>query len=298
MILKKNYHFLLLLILFSLFYDISSAQIEIVTSDSISIENVLAVCAGEELQMTLMGVSEDQVDSVYWNFGNSDAVSVGLTINHIYAEPGDFQIWVGVLYTDDSFIDSLATRSISISALPDASFAMNNMDATLVNSTVSFINQSAGAENYYWLFDTTNRIGESFEENPVYAYPNKQPNEYIVMLVAISDVGCEQTDFQKVIVSEDDHLYIPNSFTPNGDGINDFFYVQGKEIDTESYHLTIYDRWGHVVFDSTNLYERWNGSNNNGEFYVQTSIFNYRLIYKIRGAIELKEVSGSINLLK
>ena len=152
MILKKNYHFLLLLILFSLFYENSSAQIEIVTSDSISIENVLAVCAGEELQMTLMGVSEDQVDSVYWNFGNSDAVSVGLTINHIYAEPGDFQIWVGVLYTDDSFIDSLATRSISISALPDASFAMNNMDATLVNSTVSFINQSAGAENYYWLF--------------------------------------------------------------------------------------------------------------------------------------------------
>ena len=219
-------------------------------------------------------------------------------IYYNYINPGDFQIWVSLLYTDGSFTDSAETRSLTISPLPIASFTMENQNATLINSTVSFFNQSSNAESYFWLFDTTNRIGESFEENPVYTYPNKQPNEYIAMLIASSSVGCKGNDFQKISVSEDDHLYIPNSFTPNGDGNNDFFYIQGKNIDTESYHLTIYDRWGHLVFESSNLYERWNGSNNNGEFYVQTNIFNYRLVYKIRGTFDLKEVSGSINLIK
>ena len=298
MIFKKSFHFLSLLLVFSMFFTKLNAQIEIVNSDSIPIEDAMAVCSGEELQITLLGIPEDQIDTVYWDLGESNGISIKLSIIYNYKTTGDFQIWASVLYTDGSFVDSLATKSLTISPTPNASFAFDNQDVTLVNSTVNFTNQSTGAESYFWLFDTTNRIGESFEEKPVYTFPNKQPNEYIVMLVAISDVGCEQTDFQKVIVSEDDHLYIPNSFTPNGDGYNDYFYVQGIQIDTESYHLTIYDRWGHVVFDSTNLFEKWNGSKDNGEFYVQTSIFNYRLIYKIRGAIELKEVSGSINLIK
>ena len=298
MIFIISFHFLSLLLVFSMFFTKLNAQIEIVNSDSIPIEDAMAVCSGEELQITLLGIPEDQIDTVYWDLGESNGISIKLSIIYNYKTTGDFQIWASVLYTDGSFVDSLATKSLTISPTPNASFAFDNQDVTLVNSTVNFTNQSTGAESYFWLFDTTNRIGESFEEKPVYTFPNKQPNEYIVMLVAISDVGCEQTDFQKVIVSEDDHLYIPNSFTPNGDGYNDYFYVQGIQIDTESYHLTIYDRWGHVVFDSTNLFEKWNGSKDNGEFYVQTSIFNYRLIYKIRGAIELKEVSGSINLIK
>ena len=298
MIIRKSYYFLSLLIWFSLFYKDTSAQIEIVNSDSIPIEDLIAVCAGEKLLFTLTGIPEDGVDSVYWDFDDGNEVTVEISINYIYEDPGDFQVWVSILYNDGSFVDSVATRSLTISPLPIASFTMENQDATLVNSTVSFYNRSASAESYFWLFDTTNRIGESFEENPVYTYPNKQPNEYITMLMATSSVGCKGTDFQKITVSEDDHLYIPNSFTPNGDGNNDFFYIQGKGIDTESYHLTIYDRWGHVVFESSNLYERWNGTNNNGEFYVQTNIFNYRLVYKIRGTFDLKEVSGSINLIK
>jgi gliding motility-associated-like protein len=298
MTIKKSYHIFLLLICFSLFIKDTSAQIEIINSDSIPIENALAVCTGEDLLMTLTGIPEDQIDTVYWDFGDGNTISIEQSINYVYKDSGDFQIWTSILYIDGSFVDSIATRSLTISPSPEASFTMNNQNATLVNSTVKFFNQSTGAESYYWLFDTTNMIGESFEENPAYTFPDKQPNEFIVMLVATSVVGCESFDFQKVTVLEDHKLYIPNSFTPNGDGNNDFFYIQGKKIDTESYHLTIYDRWGQVVFDSTNLYERWNGSNNNGEFYVQSSIFNYSLVYRVIGSFDLKEITGSINLLK
>ena len=52
-------------------------------------------------------------------------------------------------------------------------------------------------------------------------------------------------------------LYIPNAFTPNNDGINDFFGVSGEGL--QDYHIMIYNRWGEVIFESTNPHERWDG---------------------------------------
>ncbi|MCC7231702.1 MAG: gliding motility-associated C-terminal domain-containing protein [Bacteroidia bacterium] len=52
-------------------------------------------------------------------------------------------------------------------------------------------------------------------------------------------------------------IYIPNAFTPNGDGMNDTFGVKGEGI--RDYHLYIYDRWGAVLFDSVNPQAQWDG---------------------------------------
>lgn len=53
-------------------------------------------------------------------------------------------------------------------------------------------------------------------------------------------------------------IYIPNAFTPNGDGINDAFGVKGEGI--RNYHLYVYNRWGEVVFESTNPKQQWDGN--------------------------------------
>lgn len=53
-------------------------------------------------------------------------------------------------------------------------------------------------------------------------------------------------------------IYIPNAFTPNGDGVNDAFFVKGEGI--RNFHLYIYNRWGEVVFETTNPKQQWDGS--------------------------------------
>ena len=53
------------------------------------------------------------------------------------------------------------------------------------------------------------------------------------------------------------HIYIPSAFTPNGDGINDTFGAKGEGI--QNYHLYVYNRWGQVIFESTNPNQQWDG---------------------------------------
>lgn len=53
-------------------------------------------------------------------------------------------------------------------------------------------------------------------------------------------------------------IYIPNAFTPNGDGMNDAFGVKGEGI--RNFHLYIYNRWGEVIFETTNPKQQWDGS--------------------------------------
>ena len=93
-------------------------------------------------------------------------------------------------------------------------------------------------------------------------------------------------------------LYVPNSFSPNGDGINDVFKIIGNAIDFESYEFTIFDRWGQLVFQSNNPDEVWTGEFNNGEYYVGNSTYQYRLKVKSVFDIDPREYSGSILIFR
>src|SRR5438874_7649950 len=53
-------------------------------------------------------------------------------------------------------------------------------------------------------------------------------------------------------------LFIPNAFTPNNDGINDYFGVNGEGL--QNFHILIYNRWGQVIFESTNPHATWDGT--------------------------------------
>jgi gliding motility-associated-like protein len=82
----------------------------------------------------------------------------------------------------------------------------------------------------------------------------EQSTNYI--LYVIDENGCENSDTVRVIL--DGVLYVPNTFTPNGDGINDFFVTLGKDID--EYQLYIFDRWGILIFETNDLNVHWDGT--------------------------------------
>ena len=114
-----------------------------------------------------------------------------------------------------------------------------------------FQNQTVGGSSYYWIFDTINNLGESYDENPNFVFPSQVADNYFVQLLATNVFGCQKSVTQLLIVRENQTFYVPNSFTPNGDGDNDYFFVQGVELDPNVFALIVYDRWGAKVFEST-----------------------------------------------
>ena len=88
-------------------------------------------------------------------------------------------------------------------------------------------------------------------------------------------------------------VYIPNTFTPNGDGLNDTFGVRGEDIG--QYSLMVYDRWGEVIFSSNNPNIQWDGKYKGHE--VQVGAYAYKYIALGLDKTE-KEQSGTVTLIR
>jgi gliding motility-associated-like protein len=97
-----------------------------------------------------------------------------------------------------------------------------------------------------------------------------KPEETTTNIFHVIDTNtCINSD--TLIVILDGALYIPNTFTPNGDGINDFFTIKGKEINT--FNLMIFTRWGQLLFESDSMDYQWDGTHNSRPVLIDTYIW-------------------------
>ncbi|MDA0973343.1 MAG: CotH kinase family protein [Bacteroidetes bacterium] len=94
-------------------------------------------------------------------------------------------------------------------------------------------------------------------------------------------------------------FYMPTAFSPNGDGVNDLYQVQGNAVDRRFYSLEIFDRWGNIAFSSTDITDSWNGSaTEGGEYFAPNGVYTYRL--KVRSVFDsaIEEAYGTIMLIR
>ena len=89
----------------------------------------------------------------------------------------------------------------------------------------------------------------------------------------------------------DTAIYIPNAFTPDGDGLNEYFQAEG--IGISEFELRIYDRDGRLVYESLDISEKWNGSVRDGSYYAKDGIYVYRVRYSFDSS--LPTVSAGIS---
>ncbi|MBP7809389.1 MAG: gliding motility-associated C-terminal domain-containing protein [Bacteroidia bacterium] len=122
---------------------------------------------------------------------------------------------------------------------------------------VTFTDASYGAPivSWNWYFMNTAQY-TSILQNPTFPYT--EPGTYPVVLVVKSDRGCTDTLVRPLVVGEDFGIYVPNVFTPNGDGLNDIF--QPKGFGVVKYEMNIFDRWGEKVFSTKDFEKGWDGT--------------------------------------
>jgi gliding motility-associated-like protein len=89
--------------------------------------------------------------------------------------------------------------------------------------------------------------------------------------------------------------YIPAAFTPNNDGKNDVFKVEGSEI--LDFSLVIFDRWGHAIFQSNDITNGWDGKSINSAQPVPEGVYVFRIEMKNKQNRDIGE-NGSVTLLR
>lgn len=169
--------------------------------------------------------------------------------------------------------DSIVTLHLTIYPLPEPCFNHYPIhNGYLKGEPLHFIVCSTNLVNYHWNMGN----GDVFDDLE-FDYTYNSAGTYTVTLDVVDQNGCMSSRRQIVVIKPlDKPIYIPNSFTPNGDGLNDVFKPTGSGITSVEYLLTIYDKWGVVVFQTTDPEEGWDGTYQ-GTLVPCNSVMSYTL---------------------
>ncbi|TVR76552.1 MAG: hypothetical protein EA409_13335 [Saprospirales bacterium] len=128
----------------------------------------------------------------------------------------------------------------------------------LINNRLEVINLSFGHERIWLDFGDGTGLHEWTDEDLIFHYYNS-PGEYTIHLYVENGLGCRDTIERDICVENAIRLFIPNAFSPNGDGNNDHLEIYGIGVD-ENLHWQIYDRYGARVFESFRKSDTWDGT--------------------------------------
>jgi gliding motility-associated-like protein len=188
--------------------------------------------------------------------------------------------------------DECQTFSVTAVAMvqvvkPLANFYIMSQDP-MQGLPVQFENASFNAWSYTWAFGDGNG---SFLVNPTHTYT--QPGAYEITLIATNQEGCIDSISKWIDIAPERYIYLPNSFTPDGDGLNEYFY--GRFIGLMSARFYIFNRWGEEVFFSDQLNFVWDASYEGVP--VQDGTYTWYLIYEIEKGI-YEDLSGHVNVIR
>ncbi|MFY9310947.1 MAG: PKD domain-containing protein [Bacteroidia bacterium] len=198
-----------------------------------------------------------------WEFGDGNS-SNATNPCYTYFSAGTFS--VKLTTTGPGGQTDVANSTVVINPKPQANFSASPTVVQIPNTPTDFLNASIDADTYFWDFGDANT---STEETPQHTYT--QVAQYDVMLIATNQYGCVDTLIRPQYISGElvSDIVIPNAFTPNKTGSNGglydpsnfdndvFFPFTVNGID--EYHMTIFNRWGELVFETRNLKVGWDG---------------------------------------
>jgi len=225
-----------------------------------------------------------------WDFGDN-STGTGANTNHNYSMGGTYTVSVTITSPFGCQGSNSNQVSLIIYDSPTADFSMASDELSIIEPMAMFTNECSGNTiGWWWDFgDATTSTASS----PTHTYA--QQGTYNVRLIAESFGGCMDTTIQPLEVVPEFTVFIPTAFTPNGDGINEVFYVYGAEI--TSFNMKMFDRWGNLIFESNNLYEGWDGRANGGTEISQQDVYVYKVDIKDFEGKQHK-YTGSVTLMK
>jgi gliding motility-associated-like protein len=256
------------------FCGLASDTVEVLSIPGIIQPQILSsgsvLCVGSSLILI-----SSEVNGISWSTGSvNDSIDVTTAGTYILSVNNGCGIGADTLEVSSSVF------SFNAQASPDSGNAPLEVDF--------LVNSSDPISSYTWDF---NGLGSSSEIAPLFTF--NEPGVYPVIVDLVDQNGCVGTDTIeiRVLPKLPSEITVPNCFSPNGDGFNDLFKVESANLST--FDLMIWNRWGGLMYKSTDAFAGWNGQNNSGiapdgtYFYVLDAVGSDSKAYQFKGSITL-----------
>ena len=231
--------------------------------------------------------SQYQLGSVFeWNIDNT--VYNSLNATHQFSGSGSYPVSLIITSPNNCVGESIANVNITVFPLPQASFTIAPDQAPLFNSEVTFGDVSANAVSWLWDFGDGDT---STLQNVSHFYAD--PGKYNAKLYVTNVAGCIDSLAREIFITP---FYIPNAFTPNGDGRNETFFDPGYATNVQSLTMNIYNRWGQLVYTTDNLSKTWDGVDSKGNLSPQ-GVYVYALKVTTYSGKHY-DYTGSVSLIR
>jgi len=187
-----------------------------------------------------------------------------------------------------------ATKTVTILQLANPSVMVGPDTAIKKGQFVQLIANSSGGKTYLWT--PSSSLNSDTIYNPI-ADPTQTTN-YTVTVTGVN--SCSETASIQIAIEEvpnpcdSKNVFVPTAFSPNGDGQNDILYVRGALCATQL-HFQLFDRWGEVVFETTNPATGWDGTFKGKT--METGVFAYYLTATLSNGQNING-RGNVTLVK
>jgi len=202
-----------------------------------------------------------------WSFGDGSS-STQTSPAHTYVGTGIYNVNLVVTSPFGCVNSATTTSTIVVNSNSHADFTSQALDGTTISPVYKFHNSSLNSAGYLWDFGdgATSTLPE-----PEHTYA--QEGEYNVRLYTSSSAGCMDSTLDIIRIKPLFTIYIPNAFTPDGNGTNDMFSAKGDEI--SEFKMMIFDRWGEMIYQTDDIHRGWDGKK--GSKTSEDGVYVYKI---------------------
>ncbi len=233
----------------------------------------------------------------FWDYGDGSAIDTAKSPVHTFTKKGKYMVKLSSIDSFSCNVSEFDSTEIEVLENPVADFSLETKQC---ENLFKFTNKSSNYKNPYWTFGDSGTA--STLENPEYRY--KKDGKYKVILEVEHPIsGCKDTQSMDVQLFTDPSksIIIPNVFTPNNDGKNDCYTIDGVDPSCDEVMVWIYDRWGLLIFKDEIFNRCWNGKVNNTGGNLPSGVYYYLMTIKRKNPKEgdtTFKVNGVIHLIR
>lgn len=194
-----------------------------------------------------------------WDFGDGNTGDEA-SPTHIYEQAGIYDVYLGITSPTGCFVDTVFQNLIDVRDAPTAGFFWAPEEPTNLFPDFRVFDQSMGANRRRYVL--TNQAGEQLFTTPAddFDYTLRDSSSVFITQFVTHPSGCVDTLTQLIKLKLVNTYFMPNGFTPNGDGLNDLFLPTGILTGATDYRLRVWTRWGELIFTTDDPKDGWDGT--------------------------------------
>ncbi len=241
-------------------------------------------------------IATGSIVSYLWDMGDGTNYTIYDT-THCYENESvsiaKFDVGLSVTSDKGCTADTLESGFITVYPSPIANFDATPWRTDVYNTKIYFRDESTLGDKLNWNFGI---LGVDSIAEPSFTFPETDAANYDVCLTVTSDYGCQDKVCQPIIVEGYSTIFVPNTFTPNHDQINDKFIPVLLGISREGYSFRVFDRWGLLLYSTNRLEGAWDGTYGGFPALVDSYVWKVQARSAYTGKIYNR--IGHVNLLR